>query len=176
MRTAHTLLCCGTDRLHPYSSGLFHWHWGIRMIAPVPTKQHRRERVNKTFEFVQNARIILWMRPANERRRYIVTSPLIGWAHSQNNPWNDNHFRLRQSCDWHSPNEWQLKNIGEIPIYIYLTTTKTTEQGLCLRIFVIYPCLCTTWWYRHSNARRRPNLPSDKYTTKEYANRVHCYM
>ena len=26
---------------------------------------------------------ILWMHPANERRRYVVTSPLIGWAHAQ---------------------------------------------------------------------------------------------
>ena len=33
------------------------------------------------------ARITLWMRPANERRRYIVTLSLIGWAHSQNDPW-----------------------------------------------------------------------------------------
>ena len=30
--------------------------------------------------------IILCMRPANERRRYIVTSSLIGWAHAQNDP------------------------------------------------------------------------------------------
>ena len=29
---------------------------------------------------------ILCMRPANERRRYIVTSSLIGWAHTQNDP------------------------------------------------------------------------------------------
>ena len=32
------------------------------------------------------ARIILCMRPANERRRYNVTSSLIGWAHAQNDP------------------------------------------------------------------------------------------
>ena len=30
--------------------------------------------------------IILCMHPANERRRYNVTSPLIGWLHTQNNP------------------------------------------------------------------------------------------
>ena len=30
--------------------------------------------------------IILYMHPANERRRYIVTSSLIGWAHAQNDP------------------------------------------------------------------------------------------
>ena len=33
------------------------------------------------------AGIILWMRTANERRRYIVTSSLTGWTHSQNDPW-----------------------------------------------------------------------------------------
>ena len=32
------------------------------------------------------AGIILCMCPANERRRYIVTSSLIGWAHTQNDP------------------------------------------------------------------------------------------
>ena len=31
-------------------------------------------------------RCILWMRPANERRRYNVTSSLIGWAHPQKDP------------------------------------------------------------------------------------------
>ena len=35
----------------------------------------------------ENTRIILYMRPANGRRRYIVTSSLIGWAHIQNDPW-----------------------------------------------------------------------------------------
>ena len=32
--------------------------------------------------------IILYMRSANERRRYIETSSLIGWAHTQNDPFN----------------------------------------------------------------------------------------
>ena len=31
--------------------------------------------------------ITLCMRPANGRRRYNVTSSLIGWTHTQNNPW-----------------------------------------------------------------------------------------
>ena len=31
--------------------------------------------------------IILCMRLANERRRYNVTSSLIGWAHTQNDRW-----------------------------------------------------------------------------------------
>ena len=32
------------------------------------------------------AAIIFWMRPANERRGYIVTSSLIGWPHTENDP------------------------------------------------------------------------------------------
>ena len=34
-------------------------------------------------------RIILCMYPANGRWRYTVTSSLIGWAHTQNDPWTD---------------------------------------------------------------------------------------
>ena len=30
--------------------------------------------------------VFFWMRPANERRRYNVTSSLVGWAHPQNVP------------------------------------------------------------------------------------------
>ena len=37
--------------------------------------------------FSRTTEIILCMCPANERRRYIVTSSLIRWAHSQNYPW-----------------------------------------------------------------------------------------
>ena len=36
---------------------------------------------------LQYAGNMLCMHPANERRRYIVTSPLIGWVHAQNDLW-----------------------------------------------------------------------------------------
>ena len=35
---------------------------------------------------LSRAGLLLWMGPANERRRYIVTSFLSGWAHTQNDP------------------------------------------------------------------------------------------
>ena len=43
------------------------------------------------------------MRPANERQHYNVTSSLIGWAHTQNDPWcvNTGVFFMNES--W-SPN------------------------------------------------------------------------
>ena len=42
------------------------------------------------FYSALDAGIILCMCQANERRRYNVTSSLIGWAHTQNDP-----------CRWH---------------------------------------------------------------------------
>ena len=52
----------------------------------------RKERIqdkNLTALLVMSAMysgIILWMHPANERWRYIVTLSLIGWVHTQNDP------------------------------------------------------------------------------------------
>ena len=51
-----------------------------------------------------DAGIILYMRPANERRRYIVTSSLIGWAYIHNNHllgWNlkkTDHVTTKPQC------------------------------------------------------------------------------
>ena len=57
------------------------------------------------------AGIILCMPPANERRRYIVTSPLIGWAHTQNNP-----------CSWYVKYliTWQRAWPFECPFWLLL--------------------------------------------------------
>ena len=45
--------------------------------------------------------IILWMRPANERRHYIVMLSLIGWAHAQNDPW----IWAAKTTMWHHYND-----------------------------------------------------------------------
>ena len=39
------------------------------------------------------------MRPANERRRYIVTSSLIGWSHSHDDPWLQSLFEADPKKD-----------------------------------------------------------------------------
>ena len=41
--------------------------------------------------------IILCMRPANERWRYTVALSLIGWVHTQNDPWSYRVFIVRIS-------------------------------------------------------------------------------
>ena len=50
-----------------------------RQICPSSSIIHR-------FLYWYHPGIILWMCSTSERRRYIVMSSLIGWAHTQNNP------------------------------------------------------------------------------------------
>ena len=55
------------------------WYWHILLVYPgfiLSTSPHHP----------YGSGTILCMRPANERRRYNVTSSLIGWAHTRNNP------------------------------------------------------------------------------------------
>ena len=63
------------------------WSWSLQLLrhGRNPTHTCAPEK-KKQYSW---AGIFLWMRPANERRRYIVTSSssLIGWAHPQNDPW-----------------------------------------------------------------------------------------
>ena len=41
-----------------------------------------------TEQFSRHSGIMLCICPTNERRRYIVTSSLIGWAHTRTDPWH----------------------------------------------------------------------------------------
>ena len=74
MHTVLCALCCCTCiisprgivwSIYPYSSGLFHWHWGNRTIAPVPVKQAWREWLKLVGTWpqrntaIQNAGIII---------------------------------------------------------------------------------------------------------------------
>ena len=63
--------------------------------------------------------IIWYMHPANERRRYNVTSSLIGWAHSQNDPCyhNINTFTWKCVIIWSKFSlEWYRKIYLQGPI------------------------------------------------------------
>ena len=56
-----------------------HWIWSFGAIS------------------YEHTGIILYMRSANERWRYTVTPSLIGWAHTQNDPWHN-----ASDCNHHS--------------------------------------------------------------------------
>ena len=58
-------------------------------MAQVNINQPHEQAVKRppqAASILSTARIILCMHPANERRRYIVTSSLIGWAQTYNDP------------------------------------------------------------------------------------------
>ena len=64
----------------------------------------------KQVPVVNTVGIILCMHPANERWRYSVTPSLIGWAHTQNDPWcwysvyqTNCHWHLSTITSWHGP-------------------------------------------------------------------------
>ena len=59
-----------------------------------------------------SSRMISYMHPANGRRRYIETSSIIGWAHTQNDPcfmskWQrsiiDLHIQVGLAAEWEKP-------------------------------------------------------------------------
>ena len=48
------LFCFDASGFYPYSSGLLHWQWGNRKIAPQPVKQSWRIWVIQPHEFTNN--------------------------------------------------------------------------------------------------------------------------
>ena len=59
----------------------------LKFLSCQPRKYHLPLYCSDTIYLIRKlpvhrARISLWMGPANGRRRYIVTSSLIGWAHT----------------------------------------------------------------------------------------------
>ena len=71
-----------------------------------------------------NAGTILCLRPANGRRRYIVTSSLIGRAHTQNDP-----------CEWHQDKVvHQLNPMKHISMKFYSTFKTFLFQTMFLTV------------------------------------------
>ena len=66
-------------KLHSYSE------WGCVWQVQSTTLHIISHKIWKRFSRALS-RIIMWMYSANERRRYIVTSSLIGLVHTQKNP------------------------------------------------------------------------------------------
>ena len=95
----------GTIRSH-------YTHWSLRIVM-MPTSLSLLASHVVVMNTVPG--IILWMRPANERRRYNVTSSLIGWAHSQNDPCSP--IQSGAAC-----------NVAKIEQRLYLNSQMNTSQ------------------------------------------------
>ena len=128
--TRHTfwgclIRCMNMKGIQPEPWALQSWHGmqdgmrdgrtdGVKPIYPPTTslcRGYNNEHGELTLsDILPFSGIILCMRPAkwaNDRRRYIVTSSLIGWAHTQNDPWFClcrfqcvNTLRPRQNGPW----------------------------------------------------------------------------
>ena len=82
--------------------GLFHLYEETYILAMVNTLFYVLEDLRRKTPVSE---FILWMRPANERRCYIVTSSPIGWVHSLSDPYcvsTNNHRLYYVLCcvDW----------------------------------------------------------------------------
>ena len=64
-----------------------------------------------------NSWILLCMRPTNEKRRHIVTSSLIGWAHKQNGPYQLFRIHMLYNTDIKASSFWQESLIAPRCIY-----------------------------------------------------------
>ena len=74
-------------------------NWALVMWMTIPKNEGARQtaRIRLGMELFRSSlvqkglcqvcRVILCMRPANERWRYSVMPSLIGWVHTQNDPW-----------------------------------------------------------------------------------------
>ena len=56
------------------------------LVANAQVRSLYTQMVSTCNTFLLGAWIVLCMRPANERQRYIITSCVIGWVQTQNDP------------------------------------------------------------------------------------------
>ena len=83
--------------------------------------------------------IILSMHPANERLRYIVTSYLIGWAHTKNDP-----------CLWSG------YNMVRFPLHIHNKPHRGIDLGVCYEVKIIssITARCEISYYNRPRCKR----------------------
>ena len=74
-----------SSKSHPFPAHRFALNILVLYCATTSTLLCKKME-NDQEHVMQHPGIILCMRPANESRRYNVTSSLIGWVHAQNDP------------------------------------------------------------------------------------------
>ena len=90
------------------------WYWYCEGVSTVMWDQMIQVQTLSQHCTCWLSGIILCMCPANERRRYNITSSLICWVHSPNGPWTVDNFPLnswRPSSIWHY---WTWSTLVEV--------------------------------------------------------------
>ena len=101
---------------------------------------------------LSQTRINLCMHPANERQLYTVTLSLIGWAHTQNDPWSNNQINLLQ--DLHYGNNWFMnlwlrpQEKEKVYFLFILVTQQSISIGSAIRcISALVNAYLVSGWY-----------------------------
>ena len=81
---------------------------------------------SRNINFNAHSGIIMCMRPANERWRYIVTPSLIGWAHIQNDPTHSWVVRILRR------NELSIQNMKNPTFIRFRPNTPAKPFSACL--------------------------------------------
>ena len=130
-------------------------------------------------------RIILFMRPANERHRYNVMSSLIGWAHTQNDPCGQFYLYPRRFSRWYfyaCPYAWlgYVEYGRKYNKQLHYNITKKSRQS-CICIYGLHcnwfdlASIVASWMYLYASSPTPPcqlsslNQPSIVY-------RRACYL
>ena len=79
---------------------------------------------------------ILCMRPTNETWRYTVTSSLIGWAHTQNDPW---------SSHYNGQTLFTKDTTGKFVVRKFVWSASTAPEGLCFQKSLIHRMRGQIW-------------------------------
>ena len=116
------------------------WHGALLQVIPCCWKGNKPWSESMMSHW--NPRIVLWMHPVNERWCYILTLSLIGWAHTQNDPWNPIHITGTQ-CNETTIQRASLHRPPVIrPFMICLLCAPLKNELTCeMRCFLLHkPC------------------------------------
>ena len=94
--------------------------------------------------------IILCMHPANERWCYRVTPSLIGWVHTQSDPWvwgSNQYCFINKNCGSSDFSFMTEKTTKIFPIVVYVSLPMMPWAIPCIAGIVL--------WTRPANERRR---------------------
>ena len=71
------------------------------------------------YDLYSTSGLILGLCPANERRRYFVTTSLIGWAQTLNQPWIAKLYAIHR-CNWSCYKKtWRETDVDADPAIIF---------------------------------------------------------
>ena len=109
-------------------------HWLGTSLQSALWGTDSRGQPLQAASFLLTTGLCLGLRPANERRRYFVTTSLIGWAQTSNQPCNYN-----SDVTWPT---WYLKSRTDGLITLLLSQANNNKKYQTNTSDLQFPCTC----------------------------------